>query len=70
MDSFQLSAKVASLFHRALRHEHYVQARPGYLPPVNSFSDLDEEIRQTTLTLLQDDVNWQATLDCFAMSVA
>ncbi|KAI1850552.1 hypothetical protein JX265_004262 [Neoarthrinium moseri] len=68
MESFQLSAKVASLLHRALRHEHYVRTRPGYLPPVNSFSSLDAEIRRATMTLLQDDVaNWQVTLDCFAM---
>lgn len=71
LESFQLSAKVACLLHRALRHEHYIRTRPGYLPPVTSFSSLDGEIRAATMSLLQDDVtNWQVTLDCFAMTVS
>lgn len=71
MESFQLSAKVSALLHRALRHEHYVRTRPGYLPPVNTFASLDAEIRNATQTLLEDDVtNWQVTLDCFAMTVS
>jgi hypothetical protein len=71
MESFQLSAKVSALLHRALRHEHYVRTRPGYLPPVNTFASLDAEIRKATQTLLEDDVtNWQVTLDCFAMTVS
>ncbi|KAH8671313.1 hypothetical protein BX600DRAFT_434431 [Xylariales sp. PMI_506] len=71
MQSCQLSAICASLLHRALRHEHYVRARTGYLPPVSSFSSLDAEIRKATMSLLADDVfNWQATLDCFAMTVS
>ncbi|KAI0151224.1 hypothetical protein BJ166DRAFT_384444 [Pestalotiopsis sp. NC0098] len=71
LEQFQLSAKIACLLHRALRHEHCSRTRPGYLPPVTSFATLDSEIRAATQTLLQDDViNWQVTLDCFAMAVS
>lgn len=71
MSTFQLSAKIACLLHRALRHEHYIRDRPGYLPPVTSFSSLDSEIRAATMELLKNDVtNWQVTLDCFAMAVS
>ncbi|KAF7526999.1 hypothetical protein G7054_g10600 [Neopestalotiopsis clavispora] len=71
LEQFQLSAKISCLLHRALRHEHYSRTRPGYLPPVTSFSTLDQEIRAATQTLLRDDVtNWQVTLDCFAMAVS
>ncbi|KAK9782782.1 putative Zn(2)-C6 fungal-type domain-containing protein [Seiridium cardinale] len=71
LEQFQLSAKISCLLHRALRHEHYIRTRPGYLPPVTSFSSLDGEIRAATAALLQDDVsNWQVTLDCFAMAVS
>ncbi|KAH8200117.1 hypothetical protein TruAng_005738 [Truncatella angustata] len=71
LEPFQLSAKVACLLHRALRHEHSVRSRPWDLPPVTSFSSLDSEIRAATQKLLQDDVaNWQVTLDSFAMAVS
>jgi hypothetical protein len=70
MEPFQLSAKVAVLLHQALQHEHYVRAKPGYIPQVNSFASLDKEIRDATFTLLGDEVNWQGALDCFAMCVS
>ncbi|ORY68808.1 uncharacterized protein BCR38DRAFT_139283 [Pseudomassariella vexata] len=71
MESFQLSAKVASLLHRALRHEYDIRTKtPNRLPAVSLFVELDREIRSTTMALLQDDINWQAALDCFAMCVS
>lgn len=68
MESFQISAKVASLLHRALRHSNETRMRlPGTLPPVETFASLDEEIRSMTLTLLKDATDWRYALDCFAM---
>ncbi|KAI1848182.1 hypothetical protein JX265_011772 [Neoarthrinium moseri] len=71
MESFQMSAKVATLLHRALQHEHKLRASPGFLPPIDSFSSLDAEIREATMILLRNDVNnWQVTLDCFSMAIS
>ncbi|KAK7952277.1 uncharacterized protein PG986_008005 [Apiospora aurea] len=68
MESFQISAKVASLLHRALRHNYETRMRvPGTLPPVETFAPLDQEIRNMTATLLKDATDWRYALDCFAM---
>ncbi|KAK8032948.1 hypothetical protein PG991_002346 [Apiospora marii] len=68
MESFQISAKVASLLHRALRHNYETRMRmPGTLPPVETFAPLDQEIRNVTATLLKDATDWRYALDCFAM---
>lgn len=67
---FQLSAKSSCLFHRALRIDKERDARPGKMPLVASYADLDAEIRRTTLTLLDESVDWESTLDCFAMLVS
>lgn len=66
---FQLSAKTACLFHRALRIDKERDARPGKMPLVSTYADLDREIRESTLTLLGETLDWEATLDCFAMLV-
>ncbi|KAI2777428.1 hypothetical protein F4815DRAFT_495347 [Daldinia loculata] len=67
---FQLSAKTACLFHRALRIDKERDARPGKMPLVSTYADLDREIRESTLTLLGETLDWEATLDCFAMLVS
>lgn len=68
MEPFQISAKVASLLHRALRHNYETRMRmPGTLPPVETFAPLDQEIRNVTATLLKDATDWRYALDCFAM---
>ncbi|KAI2467050.1 hypothetical protein F4781DRAFT_433810 [Annulohypoxylon bovei var. microspora] len=69
---FQLSAKTASLFHRAIRiDKERGGRRPGEAPPlVAAFADLDREIRETTLALLSDTLDWESVLDCFAMLVS
>ncbi|KAI0838757.1 hypothetical protein F5Y06DRAFT_43649 [Hypoxylon sp. FL0890] len=68
--SFQLSAKTASLFHQAIRVDKERDRRPGKMPLVATYADLDREIRETTLTLLNDSLDWESTLDCFAMLIA
>ncbi|KAI0386847.1 hypothetical protein F5Y04DRAFT_242505 [Hypomontagnella monticulosa] len=67
---FQLSAKTATLFHRAIRIDKERDERPGKMPLVSSYADLDSEIRETTLTLLNETLDWESTLDCFAMLVS
>ncbi|KAF3058084.1 hypothetical protein GL218_05863 [Daldinia childiae] len=67
---FQLSAKTACLFHRALRIDKERDARPGKMPLVSTYADLDREIRESTLTLLGETLDWEAMLDCFAMLVS
>ncbi|OTA85774.1 hypothetical protein M434DRAFT_159221 [Hypoxylon sp. CO27-5] len=67
---FQLSAKSASLFHQAIRVDKERDRRPGKMPLVAAYKDLDREIRDATLTLLHDSLDWEATLDCFAMLIA
>lgn len=67
---FQLSAKSASLFHQAILVDKERDRRPGKMPLVATYRDLDSEIRDATLTLLQQSLDWEATLDCFAMLIA
>ncbi|XDG03961.1 hypothetical protein ABKA04_003576 [Annulohypoxylon sp. FPYF3050] len=67
---FQLSAKTASIFHRAIRIDKERDARPGKMPLVAAYADLDKEIRDTTLSLLNDTLDWEGALDCFAMLVS
>ncbi|KAI1091003.1 hypothetical protein F5B19DRAFT_503417 [Rostrohypoxylon terebratum] len=67
---FKLSAKTATLFHRAIRIDKERDARPGKMPLVRAYEDLDQEIRETTLTLLNDTLDWEGALDCFAMLVS
>ncbi|KAI1389654.1 uncharacterized protein F4822DRAFT_207374 [Hypoxylon trugodes] len=67
---FQLSAKTACLFHHAIRIDKERDSRPGKMPLVATYADLDREIRETTLTLLRDTQDWESTLDCFAMLVS
>lgn len=67
---FQLSAKSSSLFHRAIRIDKERDTRPGKMPLVATYSDLDHEIREATLTLLRETLDWESTLDCFAMLVS
>lgn len=63
LDGFQVSAKAATLLHRALEHEHGARAETsGALPHVGSFAALDQEIRQMTLALLQESVDWRHAL--------
>lgn len=66
---FQLSAKTATLFHRAIRIDKKRGEQPGNMPLVAEYADLDGEIRKTTLTLLNETLDWESTLDCFAMLV-
>ncbi|KAI0849284.1 hypothetical protein F5Y00DRAFT_269598 [Daldinia vernicosa] len=68
--SFQLSAKTACLFHRALRIDKERDARPGKMPLVSTYAELDSEIRESTLTLLGETLDWEDMLDCFAMLVS
>ncbi|KAI4861741.1 hypothetical protein F4820DRAFT_460725 [Hypoxylon rubiginosum] len=67
LGGFQLSAKTSCLFHRALRIDKERDARPGKMPLVAAYADLDAEIRRATLALLGQTLDWEATLDCFAM---
>lgn len=63
LEGFQVSAKAATLLHRALQHEHGSRrGTSGALPHVGSFAALDQEIRQMTLALLQDSVDWRFAL--------
>ncbi|KAI1459174.1 hypothetical protein F4805DRAFT_88113 [Annulohypoxylon moriforme] len=67
---FQLSAKTATLFHRAIQIDKERAERPGKMPLVAEYADLDKEIRETTMTLLNDTLDWEGALDCFAMLVS
>ncbi|KAI8629953.1 hypothetical protein F5Y19DRAFT_474898 [Xylariaceae sp. FL1651] len=67
---FQLSAKTAGIFHRALRIDKERQKRPGMGPLVSSYKDIDDEIRMTTLKLLAESLDWETKLDCFAMLIS
>lgn len=67
MGSFQLSAKVASLLHRALLLDKDRILRPGKTPLVGTYAELDVEIRKTTHALIGQSLDWEVTLDCFAM---
>ncbi|OTB00648.1 hypothetical protein M426DRAFT_26352 [Hypoxylon sp. CI-4A] len=67
---FQLSAKTACLFHHAIRIDKERDGRPGKMPLVATYAELDREIRETTLTLLNETLDWENTLDCFAMLIS
>lgn len=70
---FQLSAKTASIFHRALLidKERWKGGGTGSVPSLggSALGDLDAEIRMTTKTLLGQSLDWETKLDCFAMLV-
>ncbi|KAI1501947.1 hypothetical protein F5X99DRAFT_408565 [Biscogniauxia marginata] len=67
LGSFQLSAKVSSLFHRALLLDQERNSQLGKIPLLSTFVDLDGEIRRATQTLLEQSLDWNLMLDCFAM---
>ncbi|KAK7755949.1 hypothetical protein SLS62_001891 [Diatrype stigma] len=67
---FQLSAKIASLLHRALRIDKERDPRPVKMPRTATFADLDDEVRRTSHTLLEQTIQWETMLDCFAMLVS
>lgn len=66
---FQLSAKTATIFHKALQIDKDRQRRSGREPHTSAFMDLDDEIRKTTKVFLQQNLDWETKLDCFAMLV-
>ncbi len=66
---FQLSAKISSLLHRALCIDKERGPGPIKTPLTATFADLDHEVRRTSLTLLEQTVQWEAMLDCFSMLV-
>lgn len=72
VDSFQMSAQVATLLHHALKYdlERRQQQREQQLVPVKNFAALDVEIRRATNALLSQNLNWEGALDCFAMLVS
>ncbi|KAI0390421.1 hypothetical protein F5Y17DRAFT_461775 [Xylariaceae sp. FL0594] len=73
---FQLSAKTASLFHKALKIDKERRKHGGgaaSVVPLSAnlaVSRLDMEIRATTKTLLAQSLDWETKLDCFAMMVS
>ncbi|KAI0406451.1 hypothetical protein F4802DRAFT_96765 [Xylaria palmicola] len=69
LGSFQLSAKAASIFHRALRIDKERQKWPTEKPLLSAFNDLDNEIRMATKSLLEQSLDWETKLDCFAMLI-
>ncbi|KAI0913996.1 hypothetical protein F4824DRAFT_204413 [Ustulina deusta] len=69
LGSFQLSAKAASIFHRALWVDKERRKWPGEKPLVSAFTDLDNEIRIATKNLLEQSLDWETKLDCFAMLI-
>ncbi|TGJ81459.1 hypothetical protein E0Z10_g7307 [Xylaria hypoxylon] len=69
LGSFQLSAKAASIFHRALWVDKERRKRPNEKPLVSAFNELDNEIRIATKNLLEQSLDWETKLDCFAMLI-
>ncbi|KAI1428629.1 hypothetical protein F5Y12DRAFT_782512 [Xylaria sp. FL1777] len=69
LGSFQLSAKAASIFHRALWIDKERQKWPSEKPLVSAFNELDNEIRLATKNLLEQSLDWETKLDCFAMLI-
>ncbi|KAJ8128879.1 hypothetical protein O1611_g4753 [Lasiodiplodia mahajangana] len=69
LGSFQLSAKTASIFHRALSIDKERRKFPGEKPHMSAFNDLDTEIRMATKNLLAQSLDWETKLDCFAMLI-
>ncbi|KAI1344858.1 hypothetical protein F5Y15DRAFT_410552 [Xylariaceae sp. FL0016] len=71
LGSFQTSAKVSSILHRALLIDQERRMRPGEMPLVQTYKDLDNEVRRSTQEMLsQTPVDWELTLDCFAMLIS
>ncbi|KAI1178127.1 hypothetical protein F4777DRAFT_144887 [Nemania sp. FL0916] len=69
LGSFQLSAKTASIFHRALSIDKERRKSPSEKPHMSAFNDLDNEIRMATKNLLAQSLDWETKLDCFAMLI-
>ncbi|KAI1350987.1 hypothetical protein F5Y01DRAFT_135438 [Xylaria sp. FL0043] len=69
LGSFQLSAKAASIFHRALWIDKERRKWPSEKPLVSAFNELDSEIRIATKNLLEQSLDWETKLDCFAMLI-
>ncbi|KAI1308457.1 hypothetical protein F5Y03DRAFT_393301 [Xylaria venustula] len=69
LGSFQLSAKAASIFHRALWIDKERRKWPSEKPLVSVFHDLDNEIRSATRSILEQSLDWETKLDCFAMLI-
>lgn len=69
LGSFQVSAKTASIFHRALMIDKERRSRPSEKPLLSGFTDLDIEIRIATKNLLEQSLDWETRLDCFAMLI-
>lgn len=69
LGSFQLSAKISSLLHRALCIDRTRDPRSVKMPLTTTFADLDHEVRRTSQTLLEQTIQWETMLDCFAMLV-
>ncbi|KAI1816319.1 hypothetical protein GGS20DRAFT_237790 [Poronia punctata] len=71
---FQLSAKTASMFHRALLidKERWKRVGDNPLSPTNNpaLKELDKEIRDATAFLLAQSLDWETKLDCFAMLIS
>ncbi|RYP66086.1 hypothetical protein DL771_007977 [Monosporascus sp. 5C6A] len=67
---FQLSAKTSSLLHRALQIDKERDPRPDKRPLINTFADLDGEIRQTSKALLEKIPRWETVLDCFSVLIS
>ncbi|KAI1332804.1 hypothetical protein F5Y16DRAFT_125932 [Xylariaceae sp. FL0255] len=68
--SFQLSAKAASIFHSTLEIDKERRKQNGKLPLVSTYYALDQEIRNSTQTLLNECQDWEMKLDCFAMLIS
>ncbi|GAP85819.1 putative fungal specific transcription protein [Rosellinia necatrix] len=69
LGSFQLSAKAASIFHKALWIDKERRKWPGEKPHVSTFNELDSEIRTVTGNILGQSLDWETKLDCFAMLI-
>ncbi|KAI1270151.1 hypothetical protein F5Y18DRAFT_4971 [Xylariaceae sp. FL1019] len=70
LSGFQLSAKTASIFHKALAIDKDRDKRPGKMPVGATYKELDQEIRSATGTLLTKSLDWEMSLDCFAMLIS
>lgn len=67
LGTFQISAKCSSLLHRALRLDKDRSSLPHMSTTI--FSDLDQELRRATQTLLERSMHWELMLDCFSMCI-
>ncbi|KXJ90938.1 hypothetical protein Micbo1qcDRAFT_68198 [Microdochium bolleyi] len=68
LGTFQLSAKCSSLLHRALRLDKERSSLPHM--STSTFSDLDQELRRATQTLIERSMHWELMLDCFSMCIS